>query len=188
MAIVRGILKESIRNLGPAGSVVDIKRGYFRFLHQSHKVVYATSEALKEVEAQRAELQRQDLLRKEKAEKLVGTLKNYTLTMALEASEKGMLYGSVTPRDIAKNLEDVAPELSMHHVFLSAPIKEIGKYSVRIETYPGVATAISLVITNLHGHSTEDHGQEIGQKEEKDKKYYTDDRYEDDTQWDHDVE
>lgn len=185
MAIVRGILKESIRNLGPAGSVVDIKRGYFRFLHESQKVVYATKEALETMEAQRADLERQDLEKKSQAEKLIQGLKNYTLTLSLEASEKGMLYGSVTSRDIAKHLESVAPHLSMHHIFLGAPIKEIGKYQVRIEPYPHVSTMINLVIQNLHGREFQEDPEDVSSRhQEKDKKYYTDDRYEESTEED----
>ena len=187
MAIVRGILRESIRNLGPAGSVVNIKRGYFRFLHQSQKVVYATSEALKIMEIQRADLERQDLERKNQAEKLIQLLKNYTLTIQMEASEKGMLYGSVTPRDIIKHLESVTSELSIHHIFLGSPIKEIGKYSIKIEPYPHVSTTINLMVTNLHGHQEEQDNTEPQTKQKEKKQQYIDDRYGAEEVW-HDEE
>ena len=103
------ILTEKITKLGNIGDTVDVKTGFARnYLLPNNKAMRWTRENVALFEAKKAELlARHENVRKE-AESHVDAVKNAKLHMIRQAGDTGQLYGSVSTRDIARMLKDVA--------------------------------------------------------------------------------
>ena len=101
------ILLERVENLGQMGDVVQVKPGYARnYLLPQKKALRANDANKKVFEAQRAELEARNLERKNEAEAAAAKIDGKTFAVIRQASEAGVLYGSVSTRDIATAAEE----------------------------------------------------------------------------------
>ena len=102
------ILLERIDKLGQIGDLVSVKSGYARnFLLPQGKAVFASKENIKIYEDQKAQLEGENIKRKKEAENLVKGIKFREIVIIRAASESGQLYGSVSAKDIAKEITDL---------------------------------------------------------------------------------
>src|SRR3954470_9154280 len=96
------ILKQRVDKLGQMGEVVKVRPGYARnFLLPLGKAIRATKENLQVFEAQRAQLEAENLKRRGEAERIAERVAGLSVVLIRQAGESGGLYGSVSPRDIA---------------------------------------------------------------------------------------
>jgi large subunit ribosomal protein L9 len=139
------ILLERVENLGLMGDVVKVKPGYARnFLLPQKKALRATKENQAKFEGQRAELEAQNLKRREEAEAVAKRMGNLSVVILRQAGESGVLYGSVSGRDIADAVKESGYAIERRQVLLDMPIKEVGTYSVRIALHPEVAVTATV--------------------------------------------
>ena len=140
------ILLEKISKLGNIGQEVKVKSGFARnYLIPNKKAIRASEENKKIFEQKREELVK---INDEKIKIATEKLKKVpnTINIIREASEQGALFGSVTARDIAKeiNIDDI--EVSAKDVILKSIIKNVGEYQVKIVLHPEVYKEISVTI------------------------------------------
>src|SRR5215210_3975722 len=106
MATVKLLLKESIKNVGRVGDVVEVSPGYARnYLLPRDLAVQPTANNVKKVEERRKEIERQERDRREQQERLIQTLASVEVHLERRANEQGNLFGSVTATDVAKALQ-----------------------------------------------------------------------------------
>lgn len=148
MATVRAILLEPVRKLGVTGDIVNIKRGFFRYLLGLKRITYATKPALEALEQNLAKLKAEDEERRIQAQKWADSLINQKMVLYSEAGERGMLYGSVAARDIASALKDFNIDIHANQVALPKPIKEVGAYTVRLDLHPAVTAEIAFSVVS----------------------------------------
>lgn len=148
MTTVRAILLEPIRKLGNTGEIVQIKRGFFRYLLGLKRITYATKSALDALNHNLAQLKEQDEERRIQAEKWVQELENHKIVLYSESGERGMLYGSIAARDIAQSLKAFNIHIHPNQVALPKPIKEVGSYTVRLELHPKVHTDVAFSVVS----------------------------------------
>ena len=99
------ILLEKIENLGDLGDKVSVKPGYARnHLIPKAKAKYATEENLKEFEARRDELEKLAKTNLEIAQKRKEKLDGFKISITAEANDEGLLFGSIGPYEIEKQL------------------------------------------------------------------------------------
>ncbi|UWQ15562.1 50S ribosomal protein L9 [Aliiroseovarius sp. M344] len=139
------ILLERVAKLGQMGDVVDVKPGFARnFLLPQGKALSASQANIASFEAQKAQLEANNLETKKEAEALAAKLDGQQFIVIRSASDAGALYGSVTPRDAA----DVATEggftVDKKQVALKAPIKYLGLHTVHVILHPEVDVEIEL--------------------------------------------
>ncbi|MBQ0013144.1 MAG: 50S ribosomal protein L9 [Proteobacteria bacterium] len=142
------ILTEKITKLGNIGDTVDVKTGFARnYLLPNNKALRFCKENVALFEAKKAELQaRQDAARKT-AESHVDAVKNAKLYMIRQAGDTGQLYGSVSTRDIARMLKDVANvSVESAQVMLGAPIKSVGAFDTQIALHPDVIVPVKIYV------------------------------------------
>ena len=97
------ILLERVYNLGQIGDVVKVKPGYARnFLLPHKKALRATDANKAKFEAQRAQIEANNLERRTEAEKIRDRVDGLKVVLIRQAGETGQLFGSVTTRDIAE--------------------------------------------------------------------------------------
>ena len=101
------ILTEKVNNLGNLGDIVYVKPGYARnYLLPQGKAIRATKENIEIFEKERSKREEDNNKNKSEAEKLSKELKDISLIILRPASETGLLYGSVSTRDISKLLKE----------------------------------------------------------------------------------
>ena len=142
------ILTEKITKLGNIGDVVEVKTGFARnYLLPNNKAMRCTKENLALFEAQKAELVARHENAKKAAESKVDAVKNAKLHMIRQAGDTGQLYGSVSSRDIARALKEVAGvNVESSQVMLGSPIKSIGAFDTKIALHPDVIVDVKIYV------------------------------------------
>jgi len=142
------ILQERVTNLGNVGDQVNVKRGYARnFLLPRGKAVLATPSNVVAFEAKRAEFEKKaaELLSEAKAR--AATIEGLVVTLTVQASEEGKLFGSVGPRDIAKAAVEAGKHLEKSEIEMpEGQIRVVGEYPVGVHLHGEVHAKITVVI------------------------------------------
>lgn len=142
------ILTEKITKLGNIGDTVEVKTGYARnYLLPNGKAMRFTRENVALFEAKKAELTARQEAAKKSAEANVDAVKNAKLHMIRQAGDTGQLYGSVSTRDIARMLKEVANvSVESAQVLLGAPIKSVGAFDTKIALHPDVIVPVKIYV------------------------------------------
>lgn len=142
------ILTEKITKLGNIGDAVEVKTGFARnFLLPNGKAMRWTRENVALFEAKKAELVARETAAKKEAESHVDAVKNAKLHMIRQAGDTGQLYGSVSSRDIARALKEIANvTVTSAQVLLGSPIKSIGAFDTKIALHPDVIVPVKVYV------------------------------------------
>ena len=139
------ILLERIEKLGQMGDVVDVKPGYARnFLLPQRKALRATDANRAAFDEKRAQLEAENLERREEARSVASAMENLSVVIVRQASDNDHLYGSVTTRDVATAVSESGVTVDRQQVRLDRPIKTVGLHVVRITLHPEVAVGITV--------------------------------------------
>jgi large subunit ribosomal protein L9 len=138
------ILLERIERLGQIGDVVKVKQGFARnFLLPTKKALRATAENKKRFEEQRAQIEANNLKRREEAEKIKDKVDGLKVVIIRQASETGILFGSVSSRDISEGVTKAGFTVDRRQVILDKPIKTLGLHDVRVALHPEVIVKVT---------------------------------------------
>ena len=142
------ILTEKITKLGNIGDCVEVKTGFARnYLLPNNKAMRWTKENVALFEAKKAEIVARHENAKKTAESKVDAVKNAKLYMIRQAGDTGQLYGSVSSRDIARELKAVAGvDVESAQVMLGAPIKSVGVFDTKIALHPDVVVDVKIYV------------------------------------------
>ena len=151
------ILLQKINKLGNIGDTVKVKPGFGRnFLIPSGKALRATKENKEVFETTKAKLLEKNKDEVEKAEKIRAKVEALNLIIVRSASDTGILYGSVTTRDIANLIGENGITLSRRQIALEKPIKELGLFDMSVILHPEVESKIKLKVVRSLGENTTD--------------------------------
>jgi large subunit ribosomal protein L9 len=143
--MIEVILLERIERLGPMGQVVKVRPGYARnFLLPQKKALRATKENLALFEKQRAELEAKNAALRAEAQKHAEKMDGLKFVIIRQASEMGMLYGSVTARDVAEAAKEAGHAIDRTMVQIDTPIKTLGLFPVKVKLHPEVTIKITV--------------------------------------------
>ncbi|MEL7152067.1 MAG: 50S ribosomal protein L9 [Pseudomonadota bacterium] len=139
------ILLERVAKLGQMGDVVTVKDGYARnFLLPQKKALWASEANVKAFEADKAQLEAQNLETKKEADAMADRLNGQQFIVIRQASDGGNLYGSVTTRDAADAATEAGFTVERRQVQITTPIKELGIHKVAVTLHPEVDAEIEL--------------------------------------------
>lgn len=137
------ILLERIENLGQMGDVVRVKPGFARnYLLPKHKAMRANKANLAVFEQQRAQLEAENLQRRDEAQAVAGKIDGMSIVVIRQAGDSGQLYGSVASRDIAEAVTAAGTTIARSQVALDKPIKALGLHEVRLRLHPEVSVVV----------------------------------------------
>ncbi len=144
---VRLLLSKSVENLGIVGDIVKVRPGFAR----NFLLPQALAEAPTPVKIERLKGAREaalaELARLRSArEELLGRMQNVTITIQRSCNDQGILYGSVTTRDISEALQAAGYDVSMRSVRMATNIRRIGEYHVPIQFEKDLRTEVTLKI------------------------------------------
>lgn len=142
------ILTEKITKLGNIGDTVEVKTGFARnYLLPNNKAMRYTRENVALFEAKKAEIVARHENAKKTAESKVDAVKNAKLHMIRQAGDTGQLYGSVSSRDIARELKVIAGvDVESAQVMLGSPIKSVGVFDTKIALHPDVVVDVKIYV------------------------------------------
>lgn len=151
------ILLERIEKLGYMGETVKVKPGYARnYLLPQKKALRATKDNQAKFEAQRVQLEAINLKRREEAEAVAAKFGALSILVIRQAGESGMLYGSVSGRDIADSLKEGGLTVERHQVHLDNPIKSLGSYPVKVALHPEVSLTVKVTVARSQEEAARD--------------------------------
>jgi large subunit ribosomal protein L9 len=170
MAAVEIILLQRVEKLGQMGDVVKVKPGFARnFLLPQKKAIRANKDSLARFETQRAQLEAQNIKRREEAERIAERIGALTVVIIRQAGESGSLYGSVSTRDIAQVATEAGLSISRDQVILNHPIKMLGLTKTRVVLHPEVSITITVnVARSVEEAEKQARGEAVGQAAEED--------------------
>lgn len=127
------ILRNDFETLGARGQLVAVKAGYARnFLIPYGHAMFATKEALGQIEREHLAEEKRQAERLAKMAGLAKSLENSSCTISAQANENGHLFGSVSASEIVAAFAEDDVDLNEDQIILEAPIKEIGVYGFKI--------------------------------------------------------
>src|ERR1700679_2718370 len=139
------ILLERVEKLGQMGDEVRVKDGFARnFLLPKKKALRATKANREYFETRKVQLEAHNLERKGEAEKIAKKLDGQKFVLLRQAGDRGQLYGSVSPRDIAEAMEKNGFKVDRHQVTISVAIKSIGLFTIPVVLHPEVKVNVTV--------------------------------------------
>jgi large subunit ribosomal protein L9 len=142
------ILLQDVPKIGKKDQVLEVKEGYARnFLFTKKLAVEATPANMKEL--QRQEKIRADKAAEQKAEAIAlgETLKNTTVTIQTKCGAGGKLFGAVTSKEIAEQLEkSTGIKIDKRKINLDENIKTLGTYRPMVKLHPDVHVELTVKI------------------------------------------
>ncbi|GBR08968.1 50S ribosomal protein L9 [Asaia siamensis] len=139
------ILLQRVEHLGQMGEIVRVKPGYARnFLLPQGKALRANAQNRQRFETERAQLEAQNLKRREEAERLAERMHGLSVVIIRQAGDSGSLYGSVTTRDIALAVTAAGLTIGRNQVILAEPIKMLGLVEARVDLHPEVSIPVTV--------------------------------------------
>ena len=134
--MVEVILKQEIRKLGNRGDVVRVANGYARnFLFPQQMAMPATGANKRQLEEMRAAADRESARLKGDAQKLGEIIQGLTIELTERAGESDQLFGSVTSRDIASEIEKLGYTIDRHKIVITKPIRTVGEHEVTVHLH-----------------------------------------------------
>jgi len=140
------ILNKDVKGTGKAGEVVEVSEGYARnFLFRRNLAEKATDGKIKEYkhikknERQKKAENKEDAL--EKKEKIEGVEVNIAKT----AGDNGQLFGSVTKKDIVKQLKkEHKITINKKDMVLENNIKDLGTTMIKVKLYKNISAELKV--------------------------------------------
>jgi len=144
------ILLENIRNLGNIGEIVKVKRGFARnYLIRQGKALNASKENIEIVKNKKDELNKKDLEKKQEAKKKHNVVHKKKYLFTKRAMENGVLYGSLKPKEITKQILDLDKiEIKPSSITLNKEINKTGSYKAKINLHSEIESEILIEVAN----------------------------------------
>jgi large subunit ribosomal protein L9 len=150
------ILTEDVPKLGNAGDIVRVKGGYARnYLLPLGKAMLATRGRVADLEHKRRVIE--DKQRKAVAgfEAQAKAISQLEFEFAMNASEEGKLFGSVTNANIAERLKERGFEVDRRKIQLDEHIKQVGEYEVSIRLHRDVSSQVKIRVVSSEAPAAE---------------------------------
>lgn len=120
------ILIENVPNLGKKGEIKEVKANYYHnFLLPKKLATMPESSEAKIIMKEKVDKNLTEKLRIEKEEQLIKEITGKKFTFLAKADDKGRLYGSIGPKEIAEKTGIDANRINQH-------FKEIGDHTLKI--------------------------------------------------------
>lgn len=145
------ILKQDVKGTGKKGDLVNVADGYAKnFLLKKGLAVEANKQNLNEKKNYDSSVAHQEKLELEKAMDTAQKLEGHSLTLKAKAGTNGKLFGSVTSKDVATQINsEYNLDLDKRKITLESDIKAFGTYEIKVKFHTKVTATMKVVVTEL---------------------------------------
>ena len=142
------VLLQDVEKVGLRGEVVSVSRGYMRNYLQPRRLAEpATAAIVAELERREAERAKHEARSLDQARAIAETLTKTVLRFEVKAGSQGVLFGSITPTDIADELWRARKvRVDRRRIHLPDPIKRVGRYEVPVEVFQDVTVEVKTLV------------------------------------------
>lgn len=145
------ILLQDVKALGKKGDMVTVNDGYAKnFILPKKYGVEATNKNLNDLKLQKANDDKVAEDKYKAAQKLAETIEAIEVIVKMKAGEGGKVFGSVSTKEIAKEvLEQHNLEIDKKKMLLAEPIKSFGIHVVPIKLHQKVTAELKVTVQEL---------------------------------------
>lgn len=141
------ILMQDFESLGLEGDIVDVANGYARnYLIPKGIAVRSDNATLKTLETRKEKIMVRRVKDKKSAEQVGEKISQMIVNLRRKSGEEDRLYGSVTSRDIAQELEKGGVVIDRRKIVLEEAIRTLGEFEVSVKLYPEVIARLKVVV------------------------------------------
>ena len=141
------ILLSDVENLGESGDVIAVKPGYARnklipqglALRASNRNIAVANEN-KKVATAKLERENQAL------NVLAKKLSKVEITIEVKVGDEEKMFGSITNKDIHKELIDKGFEIEKNQISIEEPIKALGIYHINVKISKDITSDVKLYV------------------------------------------
>ena len=141
------ILKEDIKGVGKKDQIINANDGYARnYLFPKNLAVPADKGNLTNLQSKKSSEEH----RKELEGTISKKIEEITLKLPVKAGENGKVFGSITSKEIAENLEkQYGIKVDKKKILLNEPIKVIGTFHIEIKLYDTVMAKLKINVVTM---------------------------------------
>lgn len=134
------ILLDNIKGVGKKDEIINASDGYARnFLFPKKLAVEANNENLNKLKTKKQSEQYKKDVDKANAQEIAKKLDGITLSIKVKAGENGKIFGGVTAKEIAEELnKQYKIDIDKKKIVLNENIKNVGSFDINIKLYEGV--------------------------------------------------
>jgi len=144
------ILADDVRGLGHRGDTLTVKPGYARNYLFPQKLAFEATEAnVRKLAEQKKGYDEKMLHEKAGAETVAKQIEGMTVVITKKAGEGDVLYGSVTPSEIADALAGRGVQVDRRRIEVAEPIKRLGEHRVHVRLHRDVTTELIVDVQPL---------------------------------------
>ena len=134
------ILKADIKGVGKKDQIIEASDGYARnFLFPKKLAVEANNENMSKLNAKNQSKAYQKEQEKQEAQKIAEKMSKILLKIEVKAGENGKIFGGVSSKEIAENLEkQYSIKIDKKKIDLKETIKTLGTTTINIKLFEGV--------------------------------------------------
>lgn len=139
------ILTDDVRGLGHRGDTVAVKPGFARnYLFPQGLAWESNAANMRRLSEEKRKYDEKSLHEKTAAETVAKRMEGLTVTISKKAGEGDVLYGSVTPSDIADALLTRGIEVDRRRIEVAEPIKRLGEHTVHVRLHRDVVAELTV--------------------------------------------
>jgi large subunit ribosomal protein L9 len=141
------LLLKSIENLGIVGDIVKVKPGFARNYLLPHGLAeFPTPKKIEALKEERAKALAELQALRQAREELLTRMQEVKIELVRSCNDQGVLYGSVTQRDISDALQEAGYDVGVRSVRLAQPLRRVGTYEVPIQFDKDLRTEITVAL------------------------------------------
>lgn len=144
------ILLKDVKNVGKKDEIIEVSDGYAsNFLIPRKLAVLFTQKSKSVLDDQKEKAILTEKQNIENANKIIEKLKKIYCQFTLAAGENGKVFGSISAKQIEKQLMDMYNiEVDKRKFINYTPINQLGTTMVKIELYRGVIGELKVVVSS----------------------------------------
>ena len=134
------LLKQDIEPLGRMGEVVEVARGYARnYLIPRGLAVSVTRGGLKDIKEQQGVLEIKAARERERLQGVAEKIAGKRVAIKARCSASGKLFGSITTRQLASEIQAVTgEEFDRHKIVIDERVRSVGVHHALLKLHPDV--------------------------------------------------
>jgi len=141
------ILMKDIKSMGKKGDVVNAADGYARNYLIPRLLVEEATDSNMHILNKKNDIERKKKTSEiEDAQKIANDLKDKVVKIIGKAGENGKLFGAITSKDIAAELNKQCNLDIDKKKIVTDTIKLLGTYEVEVKLYPEISTKIKVLV------------------------------------------
>lgn len=141
------ILTQDVKAQGKKGDVIQVSDGYAtNYLFKNKLAVPANAQNVSQNNAQKRAEQAKKAEELAQAKQIAAKLKDVTVTFTGKVSDSGKMFGSVTNKEIAEELEKQGYAIDKKKIELPQAIKAAGVYTAHVKLYAEVSVNVKVVV------------------------------------------